>query len=193
MADLDLYRRIAFAAAACSRARYIFAICHGATPVATVDWALAQLWKGLALDEDIAAIRGVYGPLTEVPESGVDDTLDREWLAWLTLATFEFPAALTTSGLPVQQLAQCSSLMLTIMGEIDLRLGWDGAPHEGKLARLEWAAQIRCRDILTADPSGLEIPVEGLLAAGRDLGLAIAEASEALAAATGWRLWPPVA
>ena len=191
MEDLCLYRRIAFAAAACSRARHVFAICHGATPLATVDQALAQLWKGLALD-DMDLIAGVYRPLTEVPESNVDDTLDSDWMAWLTLATFEFPTALVSAKRPLQTLAQCSSWMLTVMGEIDLRLGYEGSPREGRLATMEWSAQGGCLEILAADPTSPEIPVEELEAVGRELAEAIADSAEPLAAATGWRLWPPI-
>jgi hypothetical protein len=191
MADLCPYRRIAFTAAACSRARYVFAICHGATPLSTVDRAMADLWKGLALD-DMDVIAAVYRPLTEVPESNVDDTLDSDWMAWLALAAFEFPAALPEGKRPLQVLAQSSSWMLTVMGELDLRLGFNGPPREGRLATMEWAAQERCLEILAADPLSPEIPVEDLEAAGRQLGGAIADSTEALAAATGWRLWPAV-
>lgn len=191
MTDLCLYRRIAFTVAACARARYVFAICHGATPLETVDRAVADLWKGLALD-DLPLIESIYRPLTEVPESSVDDTLDRDWMAWLVLAAFEFPSSLQNARRPLQVLAECSSWMLTVLGEIDLRLGYEGSPREGRLATMEWTAQARCLEILAADPSNPDIPVDELNAAGRELADAIAASTEALAEATGWRLWPPI-
>lgn len=187
MAGLCLPRQIAFAGAACARARDVFALCHGATPVSAFDEALEKLWDGVQHD-DLPAIAAIYRPLTDVPESSCDDTLDRDWLAWLALATFEFPSALISTRLPVQALTQCSALMLTLMGEIDLRLGWGGAPREGRLASLEWAAQRSCVSILMADPANPEVPVADLVAAGGELARTVPGLAAALVAATGWRL-----
>jgi len=192
MAGLCLTRQIAFAAAACSRAGYVFAVCHGATQPATFDAALAKLWTGITTD-DLPTIEAVCRPLMDVPESGADDTLDRDWMAWLTLATFEFPAALVSTRLPVQTLAQCSALMRTLMGEIDLRLGWRGLPMEGRLATLESTAQESCLAILGEDPSNPEVPVRELVAAGAAVARLVAASAADLAEATGWKLWPPAA
>jgi hypothetical protein len=190
LAGLCLQRQIAFAGAACSRARHVFAVCHNSTPVTTFDNALAALWDGLRRD-DLPAIAAIYRPLTDVPESNCDDTLDSDWMAWLALATFEFPASLISTRLPLQAMAQCSALMLTMMAEIDLRLGWSGAPRGGRLATAEWAAQERCFAILAAEPSETEIPVDELVAVGAELGRAIADLAADLAEATGWRLRLP--
>ena len=162
-------------------------LCHGSTPVATFDATLEKLWDGVRRD-DLPAIAAIFGPLTDASESNCDDTLARDWLAWLSLATFEFPSALISTRLPVQALTQCSALMLTLMGEIDLRLGWTGAPREGRLASLEWAAQQSCMSILMADPVNPEVPLEELVAAGDELARIIPGLAEALVAATGWRL-----
>ena len=191
MADLCLPRQIAFAGSACTRARHVFAICHGATPVSTFDDAIEALWAGIQHD-DLAAIAAVYSPLIDAPEANVDDTLDRDWIAWLTLATFEFPSALISTRLPLQALAQCSALMLTLTGEIDLRLGWVGPPREGRLARNEWTAQERCVAILAVDPSNPDVPVDELVAVGASVAQDVAEVAADLAKATGWKLWLPV-
>jgi hypothetical protein len=187
MAELCLPRQIAFAGAACARARNVFAMCHGSTPVSAFDYALEMLWDGVRRD-DLAVIAAIYRPLMDVPESSCDDTLDRDWLAWLALATFEFPSSLIETRLPVQALTQCSALTITLMGEIDLRLGWSGAPRQGRLANLEWAAQQRCVALLGADPSNPEVPIDDLIAAGAELAQAIPALAADLAAATGWRL-----
>lgn len=191
MDGLCLPRQIAFAGAACSRARSVFALCRGATPLATFDEALAGIWAAVSRD-DLPAVAAIYRPLMDAPECNVDDTLDRDWMAFLALATFEFPSALITTRLPLQALAQCAALMRTIMGEIDLRLGWTGAPLEGRLANLESAAQEKCLAILAQDPSSPDSPVEELMSAGNDVAQAIAGAAGDLAAATGWRLWSAV-
>jgi hypothetical protein len=187
MTGLCLPRQIAFAGAACERARHVFAMCHGATPVTVFDDALGVLWDGIRRD-DLPAIAAIYAPLMDAPESNCDDTLDRDWLAWLALATFEFPSSLISTRLPLQALTQCSALILTLMGEIDLRLGWEGAPREGRLASTEWSAQERCFAVLDADPSNPEVPVEELVAAGGELARAIPGLAADLARATGWRL-----
>lgn len=190
MAGLCLPRQIAFAAAACTRARGVFALCHGPTPVDIYDHALTALWDGIRHD-DLSAIEAVYEPLANMPEANCDDTLHRDWLAWLALATFEFPAALIRTRLPAQKVEQGSALMLTIMHEIDLRLGWNGPPRRGELACAEWAAQLRCLAILEADPVDPEIPVANVVSAGREVAQALAVRAERLAAATGWRLSRP--
>ena len=186
-AALCLPRRIAFAGAACERARYVFAICHGATPVDALDDALALLWDGQTRD-DLPAVAALFRPLTEVPESSVDDTLDRDWMAWLALATFEFPSQLVWTRVPSAVLGQCSGLMLTLTAEIDHRLGWNGPPREGRLARAEWAAQQRCLEVLGADPASSLIPVDDLVEVGAELGRMVDDLAPALAAATGWNL-----
>jgi hypothetical protein len=187
MVGLCLPRQIAFAGAACARARSVFAMCHGSTPVSTFDDALEMLWDGVRRD-DLAVIAAIYRPLMDAPESSCDDTLDRDWLAWLALATFEFPSSLIETRLPVQALSQCSALAITMMSEIDLRLGWGGAPRQGRLASLEWAAQQRCVALLAADPSNPDAPIDDLVDVGAELALAIPALAADLAAATGWRL-----
>jgi hypothetical protein len=186
-AGLCLPRRIAFAGAACERARPIFAICHTATPVVTFDDALKALWEGLRRD-DLSAVASIFRPLTGIFESSCDDTLAREWMAWLAIATFEFPSQLVRTRLPSAVLSQCSGLMLTLTGEIDNRLGWSGPPREGPLAHVEWAAQERSFEVLAADPLSPAIPRAELVAAGAEVGRLVAEMASALAAATGWTL-----
>ena len=186
-AGLCLPRRIAFAGAACERARSVFAICHAATPVVTFDDALKKLWEGLRRD-DLSAVAGIFRPLTGIFESSCDDTLDRDWMAWLAIATFEFPSQLVRTRLPSAMLSQCSGLMLTLTGEIDHRLGWNGLPHEGPLARAEWAAQGRSFEVLAADPLNPTIPLHELVAVGAEVDRLVDELAPALAAATGWKL-----
>ena len=187
MSGLCLPRKIAFAGAACVRARGIFAICHGPTPVAVFDAALEALWSGLRRG-DLPAVAAIYRPLTDVSESSSSDTLSRNWAAWLALATFEFPAWLVSTALPFGALTQCSGLMLTLTGDLDRRLGWEGVPHGGRLATAEWAAQGACSAILLADPSKPEIPVDELVAAGAEVARLVMELAAELAAATGWKL-----
>jgi hypothetical protein len=187
MAGLCLPRKLAFAGAACARARHIFAICHGASPVGTFDDALAALWEALRHD-DMPAIATIFRPLTELPESSCNDTLSRDWVAWLAIATFEFPSRLVSTRLPVEAISQCSALMLTLAGDLDHRLGWSGKPREGRLARAEWAAQERCFAVLSADPLNPEIPVDELVAAGAEVGRVVGELAVELAEATGWKL-----
>jgi hypothetical protein len=188
--ELCLPRRIAFAGAVCERARRIFAICHGATPLATYDKALKAVWEGLR-NNDLPAVASVYRRLTEAPESSCDDTLDRDWMAWLALATFEFPSQLVWTRVPAAVLGQCSGLMLTLTGEIDHRLGWSGPPREGRLATAEWVAQERCLGLLSADPSNPEVPFEELVAAGADVARTVDDLASLLADATGWNLHLP--
>jgi hypothetical protein len=187
MAGLSLSRKIAFAGAACTRARHIFAICHGPTQVATFDAALASLWNNLQRG-DLPAVAAIFRPLTEVSESSSSDTLSSNWAAWLALATFEFPARLVSTALPVEVLTQCSGLMLTLTGDLDHRLGWDGALREGRLATAELAAQEACSAILLADPSNAEIPVDRLVGAASELARLVHELAPDLARATGWKL-----
>ncbi len=187
VAGLCLPRQIAFAGAACERARHIFAICHGATPVATFDEALKTLWDRLRRD-NLPAIAALFRPLTDVPEASANDTMARDWMAWLALATFEFPSQLVRSRVPAGVIGQCSGLMLTLTGEIDLRLGWSGAPREGRLAQAEWGAQKRCFEILALEPSNPEAPVDELVAAGAEVGRAVEDLTPLLADATGWSL-----
>jgi hypothetical protein len=183
-------RKIAFTAAACARARNVFALCRGATPLATFDGALAALWEALRRD-DQPMVAAVFKPLTETVEASCNDTLSPLWVAWLALATFEFPSRLVSTRLPDVMMTQCSGLMLTLAGDLDNRLGWTGAPHEGRLGRAEWAAQERCFSILAAAPADPEIPVDELLAAGAEMGNLIVEAAAPLAHATGWKLHQP--
>jgi hypothetical protein len=187
MAGLCLPRKIAFAGAACSRARHVFAVCHGPTPVATFDDALAGLWSSLRRG-DMAAVAAIFRPLTEVAESSTNDTLSRNWVAWLALATFELPASLVSTALPVGALGQCSGLMLTLTGDLDHRLGWVGAPHGGRLALAEWAAQETCCAILSADPLNPEIPVDELVETGAEVARLVGQLAPMLARATGWKL-----
>lgn len=187
MTGLCLPRKIAFAGAACARARGIFAICHGSTPVGTFDATLAALWSGLRRG-DMPAVAAIFRPLTDVSESSTSDTLSRIWVAWLALATFEFPASLVTTRIPLAAITQCSGLMLTLTGDLDQRLGWIGTAHEGRLAAAEWAAQEACSAILLADPSNQEIPVDDLMAAGAEVARLVRELAAELAAATGWKL-----
>jgi len=187
MAGLCLPRKIAFAGAACARARHVFAVCHGPTPVDTFDDALAGLWSSLQRG-DMPAVAAVFRPLTEVTESSSNDTLSRNWVAWLALATFELPARLVATPLPFGALTQCSGLMLTLTGDLDHRLGWEGAPREGRLATTEWAAQEACCAILVADPSNPWIPVDELVAAGSEVARLVRRLAPELAEATGWKL-----
>ena len=187
MAGLCLPRKIAFAGAACARARSIFAICHGPTPVATFDAALAALWNGLQRG-DMPAVAAIFRRLTDVSESSSSDTLRRNWAAWLALATFEFPSSLVTTRIPLAALTQCSGLLLTLTGDLDQRLGWTGTAHEGRLATAEWAAQEACSAILLADPANPEIPVDELVAAGAEVARLTRKLAAELAAATGWKL-----
>lgn len=187
MSGLCLPRKIAFAGAACVRARHVFAICHGPTPVATFDDALAGLWDHLRRG-DLPSVAGVFRPLTEVAEASSSDTLSRNWVAWLALATFELPARLVSTTLPVGALTQCSGLMLTLTGDLDHRLGWGGAPREGPLAAAEWAAQEACCAILSAAASNPEIPVDDLVAAGAGVARLVRGLAAGLAEVTGWKL-----
>jgi hypothetical protein len=187
MAGLCLPRKIAFAGAACARARDIFAICHGPTPVATFDDALAALWSSLQRG-DMPAVAAIFRPLAEVAESSSSDTLSRTWVAWLALATFELPARLASTALPFGAMTQCSGLMLTLTGDLDHRLGWDGAPREGRLATAEWTAQEACAAILLADPSNTEIRVDELVGAGGEVARLVRGLAAELAEATGWKL-----
>jgi hypothetical protein len=184
---LSLPRQVAFAAAACQRIRPVFVLCRGATPVSVYDAALAEVWEA-AKTEDWASADEVYELLTHSVESSCDDTLSREWLAWLALASFEYPCRLPAARRPIETLAQCSAFALTIMSELDLRLGWEGAPRAGPLASLEWAAQRRCAAILAADVGSKAIPLAELTAAGEPVSGAVMESAAALAAATGWDL-----
>ncbi len=186
-ASLFLPRKIAFTGAACARARNVFALCRGVTPVAVYDDALASLWDELRRD-DRPGIAAVFKPLTETVEASCSDTLSPLWVAWLALATFEFPSRLVSTRLPDVAITQCSGLMLTLAGDLDDRLGWSGAPHEGRLARAEWAAQEECLSILAAAPDGSQIPVDELLAAGSEMGRLVREVAAPLAEATGWKL-----
>jgi hypothetical protein len=190
MAQLCLPRKIAFTGAACARARDVFALCRGSTPVATYDRALATLWDALGRN-DQARIATLFKPLTEVAEASCNDTLNPQWVAWLALATFEFPSRLVSKRLPVVTMTQCSGLMLTLAGDLDSRLGWDGAPHEGTLAKAEWAAQEKCFSILEARPDDPSFPLGELLDAGSQVSGLIAGAAYPLAAATGWKLHLP--
>jgi len=165
MSSFCLERQIAFAAAACVRARHVFALWHGATPVSTFDDALASLWDGLER-RDKEAICGIFRPLSNVPEADCDDTLSRDWMAWLALAVFEYACALPSSRRPIDTLAQCSAFALTLMAELDLRLGWEGRPRGGSLATAEWSAQEKCLAILAVDGLNPAIPVADLVAAG---------------------------
>lgn len=187
MSGLCLPRKIAFAGAACARAREIFAICHGPTPVATFDATLAALWRGLQRG-DMPAVAAIFRPLTDVSESSSSDTLSCNWVAWLALATFEYPARLVTTRIPLAATTQCSGLLLTLTGDLDQRLGWTGTAHEGRLATAEWAAQEACNAILMADPSNPEIPVEELVAAGAEAARLVRELAAELATSTGWKL-----
>jgi hypothetical protein len=83
--------------------------------------------------------------------------------------------------------------MRTLMGEIDLRLGWKGPPMEGPLATQESTAQESCLAILEADPSNPEVPVQELVATGAAVARMVAASAADLAEATGWKLWPPAA
>lgn len=186
-AGLCLPRKIAFAGAACARARHIFAIYHGASPVATFDDALAALWDALRRD-DMPAIATIFRPMTELPELSCNDTLSSDWIAWLAIAIFEFPSRLVSTRLPVEAISQCSALMLTLAADLDHRLGWSGKPREGRLARAEWAAQERCLAVLLADPLSPEIPVDKLVEAGAGVGRMVRDMAADLAAATGWKL-----
>jgi hypothetical protein len=190
-AQLCLPRKIAFTAAACGRARSVFALCHGVTPMATYDDALAGLWDALRRN-DQPGIAGIFKPLTEAVEASCNDTLSPLWVAWLALATFEFPSRLVSTRLPDVVMAQCSGLMLTLAADLDDRLGWPGAPHEGQLARAEWAAQEECLSILEAAPDDPTIPVDELLAAGTEVGSLILDLADPLAEATGWKLHLPL-
>jgi hypothetical protein len=190
MAGLCLPRKIAFTAAACARARNVFALCHGVTHLATFDGALAALWEGLRRD-DQPMVAAVFKPLTETVEASCNDTLSPLWVAWLALATFEFPARLVSTRLPDVVMTQCSGLMLTLAGDLDQRLGWTGAPHEGRLARAEWVAQEECFSILAVAPDDPQIPVDELLAAGEEMGRLVLEVAGPLAEATGWKLHQP--
>jgi hypothetical protein len=185
LCNVCLGRQIAFTAAACARARSVFAVCHGSTDVTVFDATLQRLWASISSD-DVPGIEGIYSTVSDLPESNSHDTLARDWLAWLCLATFEFPSTLPRTILSAQVLEQSSALLLTICNEIDLRLGWDGAPYGGPLATIEWFTQLRCMELLIADPQNPEIPIEKLLAAGRELGQALAARAVGLAAATGW-------
>ena len=187
MAGLSLPKKIAFAGAACARARHVFAICHGPTPVSRFDQALAWLWSSLRRG-DMAAVAAIFRPLTNATESSSSDTLCRDWAAWIALATFEIPARLVTTTLPVESLTQCSGLMLTLTGALDHRLGWEGALHEGRLATAEWAAQEACSVILLGDPSNPEIPVDELVGAGAALAGLVHGLAAELAETTGWEL-----
>jgi len=189
-AQLCLPRKIAFTAAACARARNVFALCRGAPPATTYDDALAALWDALERD-DQPGIAFIFRPLTEVPEASCNDTLNPQWVAWLALATFEFPSRLVSTRLPEVTMTQCSGLMLTLAGDLDNRLGWTGAPHDGRLGRAEWAAQEKCLSIRAAAPEDPEIPVEELVSAGAEIGSLIMEAAAPLAHATGWKLHKP--
>lgn len=175
---LCLERRIAFAAAACDRARNVFALWHGATPVATFDDALASLWDDLER-RDTAAISGIFRPLMNVPEANCNDTLSRDWMAWLALAVFEFASAFPGARRPLETLAQCSAFCLSMMAELDLRRGWEGAPRGGPFATAEWIAQEKCLAILGLDPGNPSIPVSDLVAAGDEL-------RTLMAGAAGW-------
>lgn len=185
--SLCLPRKIAFAAAACVRARPVFALCHSATPVATFDHTLTALWDALERG-DMAAVAGVYPPLTGVSESNCDDTLDPNWLAWLALATFEYPSRLPAARLPIETIAQCSAFALTVMAELDLRLGWEGEPRGGALATAEWAAQERCLAVLLREPASPAIPVAELTSAADEMARILATCAHDLAATTGWDL-----
>ena len=169
------------------RARHVFAICHGATSLEVFDRALDRLWDDLQCG-DMADIDAIYPSLERAPESFAADTLSRDWLAWLTLSTFEFVSLLPTSKLPVQSIAQSSSLGLTIAAELDLRLGWMGPAKYGELAAAEWDAQRQVLDILKEDPLNAEVPIERLSAAGDRFALLLASRRDALAASTGWDL-----
>lgn len=185
--ELSLQRRLAFAGAVCMRARHVFAICHGATSLEVFDRALDRLWDDLQCG-DMADIDAIYPSLERAPESFAADTLSRDWLAWLTLSTFEFVSLLPTSKLPVQSIAQSSSLGLTIAAELDLRLGWMGPAKYGELAAAEWDAQRQVLDILKEDPLNAEVPIERLSAAGDRFASLLASRRDALAASTGWDL-----
>ena len=189
-AQLCLPRKIAVTGAACVRARNVFALCHGVTPLAVYEDALAALWDALRRD-DQPGIAAIFKPLTEAVEASCNDTLSPLWVAWLALATFEFPSRLVSTRLPDVVMTQCSGLMLTLAGDLDDRLGWSGAPHEGRLARAEWAAQEECLSILAAAPDDPQIPVDELLAAGAEVARLIVEAAGPLAEATGWKLHQP--
>jgi hypothetical protein len=191
MAQLCLPRKVAFTGAACARARNVFALCRGATPVAAYDEALAALWDALGRD-DQPGIAAIFKPLTEVAEANCNDTLNPQWVAWLALATFEFPSRLVSTRLPEVAMTQCSGLMLTLAGDLDQRLDWIGAPHEGPLARAEWAAQEKCFSILAAAPDDPSIPLDTLLAAGAQMSGLIVEVARPLAEATGWKLHLPL-
>jgi hypothetical protein len=149
------------------------------------------MWTCLRYD-DLPAVASIFRPLTEVVEATCNDTLSPLWVAWLALATFEFPARLVSTRVPVGAMTQCSGLMLTLTGDIDHRLGWTGAPHEGRLAEAEWAAQEMCLSILAADPSSPEIPVDELVAAGVEVGRTVDDLAVQLAEATGWNLHLPL-
>jgi hypothetical protein len=162
-------------------------MCHGATPVETFDRMLDRLWDDLRCG-DIADIDAIYPSLQRAPESYSTDTLSRDWIAWLALSTFEFVSLLPTSKLPVQAIAQASSLGLTIAAELDHRLGWMGPAKYGELAAAEWDAQRRVLAILKEDPLNTEVPVARLEEAGDRYAALLAGRRDALAAATGWDL-----
>ena len=187
MGPLSLRRRMAFAAGVCQRARPVFALCRGATPIATFDGALADLGEAIRGGRPGGAA-GIYEALTQVVESSCDDTLSREWLAWLALATFEYPCALPSAVRPIETLAQCSAFGLTIMAEIDARAGWQGNAYGGPLATAEWRAQERCMSILLRAPTDDSIPMDELLAAGDEVVAGVEASAGELAAATGWEL-----
>jgi hypothetical protein len=169
------------------RSRGVFALCHGATPVATFDRMLARLWDDLRCG-DIADIDAIYSGLGRAPESFGEDTLSRDWIAWLAVSTFEFVSLLPTAKLPIQTVAQASALGLTIAAELDLRLGWMGPAKYGELASAEWDAQRRCLEILMEDPCSPEVPVDRLGTAGDQFATMLAARVDALATATGWDL-----
>lgn len=184
---LCLQRRVAFAGAVSMRARGVFDLCHGATPTALFDQALERLWDDLRCG-DMADVDAIYAGLARAPEAYCNDTLAREWIAWLALATFELVSKLPTARLPVQAIAQCSALGLTIAAELDHRIGWDGPAGSGTLATAEWVAQQRCLAILLEDPENAAIPLETLAAAGAEEASILAACAPQLAAATGWDL-----
>jgi hypothetical protein len=177
-------RLVAFAGAVCIRAREVFGLCRGATPMSTFNRSLERVWDDLRCG-DFADIDAIFGSLAGVPESFSNDTLSPEWIAWMALATFESVSKLPTSRLPIQTIAQCSALGLTIFSELDMRIGWTGPSKSGELASAEWEAQLRCLAILREDPLSVEIPLERLAAAGDNVSALLALHSTEIATGPG--------